>query len=352
MIEETLQQNTIASPLEDALKNNEALCVHSSAEVNQDSQSFLKACQRDGRIIFQQILSAAHSKNADDAEALTADAYSRMLCSLKKDVFNGPHQPSPWERFYQHTIELCFSQLLNERQNQIGTAIQSALQKDKSEHGAAVLMIVEEVSSDLKEKLRRCDRRVIHEPQFWICLGNSTAAYCFELLFEAYRPQLKTFVLRLNWNADDADDIVQQAIMNAFRHLRTHGVPSKSSFDPKGWIFTITKNTCLKAMRTNRMWESKLSIDTLGREHPVLDIEDDSTADPHIALERAETRETLFALIHQLPAIQRDTIHLRFVEGLSYDEIARQLDCNPATVRSHARRGVQILKKQWETVKP
>ena len=153
-------------------------------------------------------------------------------------------------------------------------------------------------------------------------------------------------MLRLSSNTGDTGDIVQQALLNAFKHLKEHGIPSKGTFDPKGWIFTIAKHAFLKSLRKNNPSGKDLSIDNVSEEHPVFEIMDDYNLPPDMALELAETQRLLAELISQLPEPYREIIQLRVDDDLSTEEIAARLSMKPVTVRSYVHRAIKLLRQQ------
>src|SRR5712692_154120 len=213
-----------------------------------------------------------------------------------------------WAKLYQFTVERCFGELLAAYQTRINNAVQRLLNKDKLEQGRAVMALAEEIFTYAREELKQCDRQAIHTALFWLWLHNSIIAYCFEQLFETYRPQLEAFILRLNSNITETEDIVQQALLNAFKHLKAHGVPSKGTFDPKGWIFTIAKRAFLKSLRRRNPSGQDLSIDDISEEHPVFEIEDRHNMSPEVALELSEEQRHLAELVSQLAEPYRTVI--------------------------------------------
>jgi RNA polymerase sigma factor (sigma-70 family) len=67
------------------------------------------------------------------------------------------------------------------------------------------------------------------------------------------------------------------------------------------------------------------------------------------SLDDPATRLGIWQELNMLSAQQRAVLVLRYYEGLSEAEIARALGCAPGTVKSHASRGLALLKSRWTT---
>lgn len=332
------------SPLfsETALRSLLAVDVDAHFEV------FVKTYHNEVRDIVRQILNAKYPEETGDADALASAVFLQMYGYLKNLKPDELLKQRLWARLYQFTVERCFSKLLAAYQTRMYKAVQGLLNKDRLDQSRAVMMLAEEIFTCIRQQLGHCDPQAIHAPLFWLWLYNSIIAHCFEHLLETYRPQLEAFVLRLSGNIDEAEDIVQQALLNAFKHLKAHGIPSRGTFDPRGWIFTIAKHAFLKSLRGKNPSGQDLSIDGVSEEHPVFEIEDRYTVSPEVVLELAEARRHLTELVSQLAEPYRTIIRLRFLDDLTNDEIAARLEMKPVTVRSYIHRGLKMLRQHMK----
>ena len=143
---------------------------------------------------------------------------------------------------------------------------------------------------------------------------------------------LARFLMR---NDQDAEDVVQEAAMRAFRFFE-----SFRGENSRAWFLSIVRNTAFTALKRNRMDEETIVFDEElhGGQIPSLD--------PGIALDRAQDQQTVRAAIEQLPAEFREAITLRELEGMSYKEIADVAGVPIGTIMSRlarARRQLQLL---------
>jgi RNA polymerase sigma-70 factor (ECF subfamily) len=136
-------------------------------------------------------------------------------------------------------------------------------------------------------------------------------------------------------NDQDAEDVVQEASLRAFRFFRTfRGENSRS------WFLKIVRNTAFTVLKKNQPADMKVVFDEElhGGQTPAMD--------PSLALDRAQDRQTVRAAIEQLPPEFREAITLRELEGASYKEIAEVAGVPIGTVMSRlarARHQLQIM---------
>jgi RNA polymerase sigma-70 factor (ECF subfamily) len=143
---------------------------------------------------------------------------------------------------------------------------------------------------------------------------------------------LARFLMR---NDQDAEDVVQEAALRAFRFFE-----SFRGENSRAWFLSIVRNTAFTALKRNRMDEETIVFDEElhGGQMPPLDA--------GIALDRAQDRQTVRGAIEQLPAEFREAITLRELEGMSYKEIADVAGVPIGTIMSRlarARRQLQSL---------
>ena len=180
-------------------------------------------------------------------------------------------------------------------------------------------------------------------------LSSPGSATAFEsLLAEVVSPAFGT-ALRLTRNRADAEDLVQDAALLAFRGFAT--------FEPgtnfKAWFFKILMNCFYSKHRRWKRevvtldWDDTPDLFLYARSHEA----GLPTTGPDPAgqlLERLGT-ERVTEAIERLPEEYRVVATLYFMEDFSYDEIARVLDCPIGTVRSRLHRGRKMLQKAlWQ----
>jgi RNA polymerase sigma factor (sigma-70 family) len=137
----------------------------------------------------------------------------------------------------------------------------------------------------------------------------------------------------LTGNRTDAEDVVQDASIRAFRAIRNFAGGSARS-----WVLSIVRNTAYSWLRKNRPAEvvtvEDLEAVELGQANPG----DRSSGTPEAALIAKTDAEQLRAAIAALPSPFRETLVLRDIEGLDYREIAQATEVPIGTVMSRLAR--------------
>ncbi len=305
----------------------------------------VRTYQDEIRSITWQLTSTRQSGRSATADAIAQEAFVQMYGELKNFKADDILKLSIWPRLYQITVDRCLGQLVRKYESQIYNSVQRLLDKSKLEQSQKVLALAETIFSQIRRELKDCDARAIQTPKFWDWLHNLIIAHCFELLIETYRSQLQASVLKLGCHPDHAQDIVQEALLSAFRSLKEHGIPDKKdAFDYKGWIFQIAKHAFFKSLRKNNSSLKEMSIDHAAEEHAVFDIVDEHNVSPHTALELAEAQKNMEELIDKLPEPYRKIIRFRFLSDLSNAEIALRLTMKEVTLRTYIHRGLKQLR--------
>jgi RNA polymerase sigma factor (sigma-70 family) len=139
----------------------------------------------------------------------------------------------------------------------------------------------------------------------------------------------------------DADDIVQEAMLRAYRAF-----DSVRGEDVKPWLLTIVRNCFLTGFRqTKRKQDVPLPADSeIDLADPALIAGD---PDPEAAIMKREDHRQLNDLMAALPAEFREVLVLREMEELSYGEIAQITGAPLGTVMSRLARARALLKKNW-----
>lgn len=136
-------------------------------------------------------------------------------------------------------------------------------------------------------------------------------------------------------NDQDAEDVVQEASMRAFRFFDNF-----RGENSRAWFLQIVRNTSFTVLKKNRPDEMNIVFDEElhGGQMPPMDA--------GVALDRTQDRQTVRAAIEQLPPEFREAIALRELQGASYKEIADIAGVPIGTVMSRlarARRQLQLI---------
>jgi RNA polymerase sigma factor (sigma-70 family) len=167
----------------------------------------------------------------------------------------------------------------------------------------------------------------------------------FNTLVLFYQRQLFNVCYRTLGNADDAADATQDALLSAFRGLKTFNGPASGL---RAWLLRISVNACYDHLR-RRQRRPVDSLDALRGG----DLDQENSAaerlpDPGVGPEErslsAETARTIQAAIDRLPPDQRVTVILCDVQGLSYEEAAVAMAVELGTVKSRLSRARAQLR--------
>ncbi len=163
----------------------------------------------------------------------------------------------------------------------------------------------------------------------------------FETLIEAYQKKVFNLAYRIIGNYDDASDLAQEAFIRIFKSIS--GFKGQSLFST--WVYRITTNVCLDEIRKRKnkhIQSLDEDIQTDDGEMQRQIVSDDPLPDE--LAEREELRAAINDSLRQLKEEYRIIITLRDIRGMSYEEIAKILDCPTGTVKSRINRARQALK--------
>lgn len=168
--------------------------------------------------------------------------------------------------------------------------------------------------------------------------GHSAA---FGQLVQKYQDRLYNTVVHVAGNAEDAQDVVQDAFVQAFLKLDTF--QHSSAFYT--WLYRIAFNVAASRWRRKR---PTLSIEH-ARETSGLEPMDNAEG-PTELLERKETCRQVRDAIDRLNYEHREVLILREIDGCCYETIAEILDVPLGTVRSRLHRARMQLREELEEV--
>jgi RNA polymerase sigma-70 factor, ECF subfamily len=165
----------------------------------------------------------------------------------------------------------------------------------------------------------------------------------FETMFAATRKRAYSMALQLTRNVNDAEDLVQDTYIKAWRGFDSY-IPGKPFLN---WVLRIMQRAFLDARRRENPIRKADSLNTMVspsdgelQELPIAD----RGPSPNDEVLYDEFRRNLYFALNQLPDVYQDAIRLCDLEGLSYHEIADMQNTTIGTVRSRIHRGRRLLR--------
>lgn len=156
-------------------------------------------------------------------------------------------------------------------------------------------------------------------------------------LLRRYEVRLARYVRRLlGQYGQMTEDVLQNGFIRAYLNLNDYD-PARP-FSP--WIYRIMHNEALSQLR-----KQSAGIQTVAGEEALLILEriaDDVT--PEISLQRSQSAADLRAALGKLDRRYQDVLVLRYLEGMSYEEISEVLELPPGTVANNISRGLKKLR--------
>ena len=156
----------------------------------------------------------------------------------------------------------------------------------------------------------------------------------------AIGPHLRSAYSLARWlmrGSADADDVLQEAFLRAFRHF-----DSFRGANPRGWLLAIVRNACWTAMAKSPPAQEPLPLPSDDeRGAPVLPL-----AQPDEQLLRADIGQRIEEEVRSLRPEFREAFVLRELEGLSYKEIAEVAGVPIGTVMSRLSRARRDLQQR------
>jgi RNA polymerase sigma-70 factor (ECF subfamily) len=182
----------------------------------------------------------------------------------------------------------------------------------------------------MKDSVRKATGRLLEQALVIRCQARDDAA--FEELVEMFQKRISYYVERLVGDRHDADDVVQDVWVDVYRSISR--LRSPGAF--RVWLYRIARDKVYSMFRSRSRWMKPVDdaeIPADGPEEPAFSADD--AARIHEGLEK-------------LQPPQREVLVLRFIEDMSYEEIAGATGCRLGTVRSRIHYAKQALRKNMK----
>jgi RNA polymerase sigma-70 factor, ECF subfamily len=170
-----------------------------------------------------------------------------------------------------------------------------------------------------------------------ILAGNT---HLFHDLIRPYERTVFSMAITLLRNPQDAEDVMQEAFLKAFRNLHAYRAEARFST----WLVSIALNEARSCLRRHRAVESLDASDENDRIAP--ELLRDWREVPSEVLERLEVRKLLREAVTELPLIYREVFLLREFQELSITESAEVLGISPGAVKVRLHRARIMLQRR------
>ncbi len=172
----------------------------------------------------------------------------------------------------------------------------------------------------------------------------------FELIVRRYAGKAYQIAYGILGNKEDAEEVAQDGFVRIHRALPKFRGDSEFTT----WMYRIVVNLARNKYRWNKSRGGQTNISmqatpTGDESSPSLEMKlSDEAMPPDEQAELSELENTVYSEMGKLPDLYREALVLRNIEQLSYEEIARILDCKLGTIKSRIARAREELRKRLE----
>jgi RNA polymerase sigma factor (sigma-70 family) len=167
----------------------------------------------------------------------------------------------------------------------------------------------------------------------------------FDKEFMPHIDSMYNFAFKLTNDEDDANDLVQDTYMKAFRFINSF----ERGTNAKAWLFRILKNSFINDYRKKSKEPSKVDyneVETIYNSNEDFGGEVEFTTDLRYEAVQDMIGDEVAVALNSLPVDFRTVIILCDIEGFTYEEMAKILDIPIGTVRSRLHRARNLLKEK------
>ena len=180
------------------------------------------------------------------------------------------------------------------------------------------------VDKQLVERVRRGDKRA------------------FDLLILKYQHKIISIVGRYLGDQNDVQDVSQETFIKAYRAIPNFR--GESAFYT--WLYRIAVNTAKNHLVSKSRRPPNIDVDIDDGEFQSNSAVLRDNESPQASLATSQMEQVIFRSIENLPSELRIAVTLREFDGLSYDEIAKIMNCPVGTVRSRIFRAREAIEKK------
>jgi RNA polymerase sigma-70 factor (ECF subfamily) len=159
----------------------------------------------------------------------------------------------------------------------------------------------------------------------------------FGELVKRYQGKVYRLALRFAGSPEEAQEVLQETFLNAFRNLE--GFRAESAFS--SWLYRITVNAALMHLRKGRAGPQRIALEDLPASVGLVGGEW-----PDAEMDRREIAEVLAKALDEMPEMARAVFVLRDVEDLSTEQVAEILEITVPTVKTRLHRARLFLRER------
>lgn len=163
-------------------------------------------------------------------------------------------------------------------------------------------------------------------------------------LMARYKDSIYFMLLKMVRNKDDAEDLTLEAFGKAFMNLEQYS----PNFAFSTWLFRIASNNCIDYLRKKKMETTSIDQDFEVDGAPFIFLPSEGRNPEEEAI-RNQKFKLMREIVEELKPQYKLLIEMRYFKGLSYDEIAEELDLSLGTVKAQLYRARKTLE---EVIKP
>jgi RNA polymerase sigma-70 factor (ECF subfamily) len=168
-------------------------------------------------------------------------------------------------------------------------------------------------------------------------------ADAYRVLVERHSRSLFRLAFRMTGNEQDAEDVVQESFLRAYRQLAKFD--ERASFGT--WLYRIAVNASLDLVRSRKRRNEQLAPVDPEMDDPVLSLPSHVPAPDRMAMS-GQVRDRVSEAMNELSASERTAFVLRHFEGMCIEDVSRVLGCQPGAAKHSVFRAVQKLRRALE----
>ena len=154
------------------------------------------------------------------------------------------------------------------------------------------------------------------------------------ILFERYNTKLYNYFLRLTYQPQQSEDLVQEVFLRILKYRHTYSGSGLFST----WLFQVAHNSFYDAIKKNKKHKQNQSIENIEYEIP-MDLQVDNE------IYKNEDIKILKKSLARLKAAEREVLILSRFQNMKYEEIAQLMNCAVGTIKTRVFYALKNLKK-------